>query len=214
VHIQACYIMSPAEVTGRGHRLSTPSHLDEVAESARVLPVDEPSTALKHLLQETDTTVGSCRRATLIGETPLRRHKDTMPVPVSSTNPNGKGLSTHQHTALPSTGGLFSRLGASSATDALEDKKLEQSVDRKDRTATAQQSAANAADAARPLAQTDEPAIVCRGLQFNYTGDDGLPIPGVLTIFTPRVQQRSGGTEVQSRWPTEGGVYARATSAS
>ena len=108
-----------------------------------------------------------------------------MPVPVSASNPDGKGLSVHQNTSLPSAGGLFSRLGAASATDALESKKHEQAVDREQRTATARQANGHTAPDSTTSPESSGPSIVCQGLQFRYNGDDGLPIPGAF-LRTPK----------------------------
>ena len=97
-----------------------------------------------------------------------------MPVPVAATNPDGKGLSVHKNSSLPSTGSLFSRLGADSATKAMDEKMVEQSVDRKDR-----RTAQSASNGATHTTSSSEPAIVCRELQFRYVGDDGMPIAGM-----------------------------------
>lgn len=94
-----------------------------------------------------------------------------MPVPVTSTNPQGKGLACHQNKSLPSAGSLFSRLGAESAEKALEDKKN----DVLPRQTGAAQAARSVDTSARP---TCEHAVECNNLVFRYTGPDGLPMAG------------------------------------
>ena len=101
-----------------------------------------------------------------------------MPVPVTATNPDGLGLSAHQHAALPSGGDLFSRLGASSAVSALEDKKVEQTRTWHERQADAQASRAHASSHATTASNT-EISVKCSHLTFHYVGDDGAPLPGV-----------------------------------
>lgn len=96
-----------------------------------------------------------------------------MPVPVSATNPDGKGLSAATHSNLPSKGSLFSRLGADSANAAMEDKKQAMAVDK-----PARRTNANGATQLADAPEHAGPSIVCDGLQFRYVGDDGLPIAG------------------------------------
>ena len=107
-----------------------------------------------------------------------------MPVPVTASNPDGKGLVTHKNQALPSKGSLFSRLGADSATRAMEDKQKEQATHWKDRRAAANgDGAADTASAPDASANGSAPAIVVDNLEFRYTGDDGAPLPGACRCF-------------------------------
>lgn len=102
-----------------------------------------------------------------------------MPVPVSATNPGGKGLQAATHSDLPSKGSLFSRLGADTADAAMEDKKQAMAVDKPARRAN-QNGATQLAEAP----SNGGPSIVCDRLQFRYVGDDGLPIPGAAVHAT------------------------------
>lgn len=102
-----------------------------------------------------------------------------MPVPVTTSNPDGKGLTTHKNQALPSKGSLFSRLGADSATRAMEDKQKEQAVHWKERRAAANgDTPGETATVPDAAANGSAPAIVVDNLEFKYTGDDGAPLPG------------------------------------
>ena len=103
-----------------------------------------------------------------------------MPVPVTATNPNGKGLACHQNATLPSGGDIFSRLGAASAVSAMEDKKREQTRSWQERRADALASAQAAAPASATAAPEVEFSIQCDHLQFHYVGDDGAPLPGAV----------------------------------
>jgi hypothetical protein len=94
-----------------------------------------------------------------------------MPVPVTTTHPMGKGLACHR--TLPSTGSMFSKLDADSATTAMEEKRIEQSVDWSERRA-------GNAPSSTPAVSKSEHAIVCKNLEFDYFGEDGLPLPGTF----------------------------------
>lgn len=96
-----------------------------------------------------------------------------MPVPVTISNPNGRGQACYQNTALPSAGSLFSRLGADSAQKALEDKKNEVLP----RQVGATQAKCSVDTTARP---TCEHAVEVNSLTFRYTGPDGLPVSGAM----------------------------------
>jgi hypothetical protein len=109
------------------------------------------------------------------------RSVDSMPVPVSTTNPDGKGNSVHRNASLPSTGSLFSRLNANSAETAMQDKQREQETHWKDRN----RSQNNSSVSLKSMSNC-EYSIVCQHLQFQYTGGDGLPLPGTMLKLPTR----------------------------
>ena len=100
-----------------------------------------------------------------------------MPVPVSTTNPGGKGTDAAKNTSLPSKGSLFSKLGAASADAAMQDKKIAMAQDK-----PARRPDANGATDLANAPQHDGPSVVCKSLKFHYTGDDGLPMPGAASL--------------------------------
>lgn len=76
---------------------------------------------------------------------------------------------------------MFSKLDEDSATTAMEEKRIEQSVDWKERQAVAlKDGRAGSETSSRPAISTSENAIVCNDLEFHFVGDDGLRLPGTL----------------------------------
>ncbi|GLC46075.1 hypothetical protein PLESTM_001822700 [Pleodorina starrii] len=96
-----------------------------------------------------------------------------MPVPVSITNPNGKGLAAASPSQLP-TDGPFARLKAQAAQASAAAGKTEPSAVQEP-----QRGPSDAAD--QPVPSTSAPAgsIEVRHLNFAYPGLDGRPIPGI-----------------------------------
>jgi hypothetical protein len=100
-----------------------------------------------------------------------------MPVPVTLTNPEGKGLTVHKHAALPSSGSLFAKLGVKSVEKVVVDKDRATHNGAQDQEPTRMHPVS---DKASRSAESDVPDISVSRLHFNYVGDDGMPLPGEL----------------------------------
>jgi hypothetical protein len=106
-----------------------------------------------------------------------RTFKSKMPVPVTTTNPDGKGLVVHTHVALPTTGSLFARLGAPKmGSDADDDRRAPAMHNRTD-------DEEQILDSVSTSAGSKEPTILVSQLRFSYIGEDGMPLPGVLALL-------------------------------
>jgi hypothetical protein len=102
-----------------------------------------------------------------------------MPVPVSVSNPNGKGTKVSLHQSLPSSGGLFANLGVHSVQEGLAGQQAAQA-----RLASQAGRPANprAGDGSK-VSMSCEHSVVCDGLEFRYIGEDGLPLPGAYRVY-------------------------------
>ena len=101
-----------------------------------------------------------------------------MPVPVTVTNPDGKGTRAHQNRSLPSTGGLFSNLGTASAEAGL---KAQQAVQAQKASVDTKPSTGFVPEGNKPDTDAEEISVEVRSLEFKWTGDDGLPMSGAFT---------------------------------
>lgn len=97
-----------------------------------------------------------------------------MPVPVTVSNPNGKGSQTHIHKSLP-TGkrDLFANLGVHSVEAGLAGQQATQA----EQARNARRANAGAGENGNVSASCEH-SVECSGLEFRYIGEDGMPLPG------------------------------------
>lgn len=111
-----------------------------------------------------------------------------MPVPVSTTNPESKGLSVHQNRELPSAGGLFAKLGTHSAEAGLAAKQAEHAQGDRKQSSNGVRAAASKDE----LLKNFEYSVEVNNLEFKYIGDDGLPLPGPPCLSNVNLRLRPG----------------------